>query len=321
MDEQYKQIIDMLPLNIKSILYSVADKFSCCTTEIRLRTNKPLALTTYNGMVYPYYGGYNLYPTKDNYIVKNSELDETVLKLCNNSIHSHEKELVEGYISLAGGHRVGVCGKIVIKGDNTRWVTDISSVNIRIARAVYGCSQGVLSKIINEKGLLICGPPHSGKTTFLRDYIRNVSNRGERVAVIDCRGEIAASKNGVCGLDVGLNSDVISGGTKPEGIQRALRTMSPDLIAFDEVGSIEELNGIVDCLNSGVRVVTTVHCNNYEELNMRNKYLPILNIGVFGTAVFLDKKFMIKIVRMCDEIDKDYWNNYNNNFILGNRYN
>ncbi len=318
MDEQYKLVVNMLPDKIKRLLLQLDKSVVSKVTEIRLRSLKPLALTLHNSTIYPFNSSYTLTPNNLCYFPSSAELNETVMKLCNNSVYSHEQELAEGYLILPGGHRTGICGKIIVKQDNTRWITDISSINIRISREVKGFSQCVIGEIMNSSGIVICGPPHSGKTTFLRDYICNISNRGERVSLVDCRGEIAAVRDGVCGLDVGVNTDVITGGTKSEGIERALRTMTPDVIAFDEISGKSELNSIVDCLNSGVKIVTTIHVSGIDELYRRNQFLPLLNIGIFTHAVFLDLSHKVKVVKIGDICAEDIGSSSDSNFFCCN---
>ncbi len=317
MDEQYKSVVNLLPKAISNILLSVDVKISQITTEIRLRAGKPLALTTDSGILYLEEVGYSLIPTQRSRFIAEDELKDAFLRLCNNSVYSHEQELKQGYLTLCGGHRAGICGHIVTKPNGEYWITDVSSINIRIAREVKGVAESVYGKTLYGKGLLICGPPHSGKTTYLRDYLRISSDRGERVAIVDCRGEIAAVRNSICGLDVGVNTDVITGGAKADGIEKALRVLTPDIIAFDEIGSKEELEKISDCFNSGVRVVTTIHCSNSAELLERNRYLPILNTGMFTHLIFLDLFHKVTVLEECELFAENNRHDTYNNIVFG----
>ena len=288
-DSCFLSAINLLPKDLHNILLKVDENISKQVTEIRLRSGKPLSLTLRDKIAFLSYDGYSLMVNNRTFITTQEIVTESFLQLCNHSVYSHEEELSQGYLILKDGHRAGICGRAMKKADGSPWITEVNSINIRIAREVTGVAGNVYGQTRDFKGLLICGAPNTGKTTLLRDYLRITSNNGEKVTLVDCRGEIAAVKNGLCGLDVGVNTDVITGGCKSEGIQRALRVLSPNIIAFDEIGSEEELQSIQDSLNSGVKIITTFHCENIDELRDRNKYLHILDINVFSHFIFLDK--------------------------------
>lgn len=288
MKNKMEIIIEKLPYEVARCIKELDKKTVEGITEIRLRVARPMALKIHNRTVYAETSGYSIIPNCRSIILTNSQIEECFYRLCNNSVHSHERELAEGYISLPFGCRVGVCGTIVKRVDGSVGVRDISSLNIRISHEVKGCAS-VLSEL--NGGVLICGATHSGKTTILRDYVRMCSDSGETVALIDCRGEISGSHLSVPSLDIGINSDVIIGGSKQSGIENALRSMSPDMLAFDEIGSLKELDAIKECFNAGVRVVTTFHADGVEELLLRNRNLPILDTEAFKNIVMLDKNY------------------------------
>ncbi len=320
MDKQYLSAVSLLPSFLQKILSVFTERTELSVTEIRLRSEKPIGLTTDRGTVYPTAKGYSLLPSIESIKITADQLHECFIELCNRSVYSHEQELSQGYLILKGGHRAGVCGRVVKKQNGDTWITDISSINIRIAHEVKGIAERVYGQTAEAKGLLICGPPHSGKTTLLRDYIRIASNRGNRVAVVDCRGEIAAVKNCICGLDVGVNTDVITGGEKAQGIETALRVMTPDIISFDEIGSRDELMKISDCLNSGVSIITTLHCESREQLISRNKYLPLLETMAFSHFVFLDSCHNALVLKECEILGETDGSVSSNNILYDGRF-
>ncbi len=220
--------------------------------EIRLRAGRQIALETVKGRV-----------TLDK-IVTAQDINECIKIFCIYSVHSYEKEIQNGYITLKGGHRAGFCGTAVIKDGKLEGIKDISSINLRIAREVSGCGERLSEVVFSEDfhGLLIAGKPMSGKTTVLRDLCRIIGNKN-KLAVIDSRGEIAAVYGGIPQNDIGTFTDVLNGYGKTEGIEIATRTLSPEYIACDEITGEED--SVKMCLNSGVKIIFTLHCGNIEQ--------------------------------------------------------
>lgn len=300
-----EKILKLLPKHIASAINrsgSIDD-----ITEIRLRANKPVSLRINGKNYYITAAGRTFAPGCECEAASIDDINNTFFALCDNSVYSHENEIINGFISLKGGGRAGICGSVA--GGTVR---DITSINIRIPHAVKGVAKDAAEL---HGGLLVCGPPHSGKTTYLRDYLRIKSNSGENCCVIDCRGEIAAVVFGKPTLDVGVNTDIITFGKKADGIENALRSMNPDVIVFDEIGTREEVTMLSDCLNSGVSVATSLHCKNIEELLLRNKSLKILETGAFKYIVMLNKSYSSKIYEVGDVIGKDTGSGNNNNFL------
>lgn len=192
-----------------------------------------------------------------------------------------------GYITAPGGHRIGICGDVVQKEGNMAGFRSIRSLNVRIARDFPGI--GVPLSSIGGNILLI-GRPGSGKTTLLRDLIRQRSLK-ENVAVVDERGELFPQ-----GLSTGAATDIITGCTKPQGIDAVLRTMGPDTIAVDEITAAEDCDALVQAGWCGVRLLATVHGTGLQDLRSRRVYKPIIDSGLFDTLVILrqDKSFRIE---------------------------
>ncbi len=250
--------------------------------EYRLRAGRPACAVTVNGGYFPC-----------SRVLDIADISRCFEELCRYSIHSYSREIREGYITLDGGHRVGFCGTAVIEDEYITTLRDISSVNIRIAREVRGCAEALYNRInlYSIPSLLIAGSPMSGKTTLLRDLARLIGDH-YNTALIDSRGEIAASAGGVPSLDVGKYTDVLNGYPRTEGMAIALRTLSPRVMICDEIST--DAQCIRMCANSGASLVATVHAADIMELRRRRdmrELLPLFDyiavIGGIGEAPIL----------------------------------
>lgn len=254
--------------------------------EIRLREGLPVCLTVDGGVRFVCSNSAVSEQMVQNCLVATcDDLKQTLSLLCNNSVYLHESEIKQGFISLKNGCRAGVCG--VFNADGM--LISVTSVNIRIARQIFGCATPLLPYA--NGGMLIAGPPGSGKTTILRDLIRQLSSgkngRFYRVAVIDSRGELS----GGAGVnDLGINTDVLYTRNKAVGTCIALRTMFPNFIAFDEIGSTEELDSVRDCFNAGVGIITTAHCNRVQDIMQRNITRNIIKSGAISCVAILSER-------------------------------
>ncbi|MBE6728972.1 MAG: hypothetical protein E7568_01915 [Ruminococcaceae bacterium] len=268
---------------IERILAFISDEKKEEIQEIRLRKEKPLAVTVFGKSYFVRADGALTRDKNYAVTVKESDLEEAFIKLTQNSVYSHIKEIKQGFVMMKNGCRAGIAGNF----SEQAGITDISSVNIRIARQIKGVADALYENY-EKGGVLICGAPGSGKTTLLRDFIRLVSDGGKRVAVVDSRGEISASFKGVCQNDIGVNTDVLLGFNKADGIEKATRTLFPNLIAFDEIGSVEEAKEVENCLFGGVDIVTTVHIDNIKEIFRRNVTKKLLGTGAVNLIVILE---------------------------------
>ena len=236
--------------------------------EIRLRAGRCAAAVTVSGKIIPCSA---LFSEKD--------IADCFAELCRYSVHSYSREIAEGFITLDGGHRVGLCGTAVMSGGAVVSVKDISSLNIRIAREVRGCAEELYGRFFAGGlcSLLLAGRPMSGKTTLLRDLSRMLGEK-YRVALIDSRNELSASVRGLPTLDVGENTDVLCGYTKSAGIMTALRSLSPDVIICDEIG--DDYDAVEQCLFCGVKVIAAAHAGSLSELSRRrgtDRLLPLFD--------------------------------------------
>ncbi len=220
--------------------------------------------------------------------VTESDIEFTCLAATDNSIHSFEREIRQGFVTAGGGCRVGFCGRAVCTGTELVSVKEISSVNIRISREVIGCAEGIYRELfaVGARSLLIAGPPASGKTTVLRDLCRLLSAE-RRVSLIDERGEIAAVCGGCAQNDVGLHTDVFTGYPKLEAIMTAVRVMSPEIVVCDEIGTEGELPAYEYAIGSGARLICTCHADTVKQLRHRPVVSQLTAERAFDAAVML----------------------------------
>lgn len=262
--------------------------------EIRLRAGKPVAVSCPEGALFLLGGGRISRSCGNRALTASAEnVADTFRILCESSVYAHENEIRRGYVTAEGGCRAGVCGTAVLRCGEIAGLRDISSVNLRVAREKPGCADELFAALGGEPdgGLLLCGPPASGKTTILRDAARQLSNglRGpaRRVTIVDERGEIAGCRNGRPVNDVGMCTDVLDGCPKADGILMALRTLSPEVIVCDELGGEAETRAVEESLNAGAVLIASIHAGSFGELLHRRQAVSLLETGAFRNAALL----------------------------------
>lgn len=203
------------------------------------------------------------------------DIAECFAEICRYSVYSFESEIAQGFITLDGGHRVGICGTAVMNGGKIASIKDISGLNIRIAHQRLGCADELYERVFSRElhSLLLGGKPLSGKTTMLRDLARILGER-HRVTLIDSRGELSASSRGTPSFDIGINTDALCGVEKSDGIMLALRTLSPEIIICDEIGS--DGAAIEQAMFCGVKIVASAHADSIAQLKNRPATRDIL---------------------------------------------
>lgn len=278
------QVINMLPSRIAEQLEQLPPFYKDGMEEIRLRIGRPIEVTV-NGK-----------PKFLSYLVNPEDAVQLLNKVSHFSIYTLEEELKRGYVTISGGHRVGLAGKVILENGEVKAIRDISSFNIRIAREKIGIAEKLLPYIY-EKGLqhtMIIGPPQTGKTTMLRDIARIISTGHLsypplKVGIVDERSEIAGSVNGIPQLTFGPRIDVLDACPKAEGMMMMIRSMSPDVLIVDEIGRKEDCEAIMEAVHAGIKLFMTTHGNSLDELRNRPFLKPLLELGIFGRFIELSR--------------------------------
>lgn len=283
------QIVNQIELLDKKVFEKIS--------EIRIRVNKNIIIKLFDIDIIL------------NYIVTIEDIKKILEKITNFSIYSMQDDINQGYITIKGGHRIGLCGTSVVENEKIVNVKNISSINIRLARQIIGVSDHLYRKIyFNEfENTLIVSSPGCGKTTLLRDLIRNLSNKKYNVCVIDERLEIGATYNGIMQMNLGIRTDLINRCKKHLGIINAIRSMGPDIIAVDEIGSIEDVQAIKQAIYSGVKLICTMHGNSIDDIYLNN-IGSLVSMNCFKYVILLKKDIRPGI------IDKIYYLNSLNKY-------
>jgi len=283
-----KIVLEYLPKTIRDKVELSQNVPNGQIEEIRLRASKPLMLKI----------GQETQIIDS--IVQQQEILQAFERICENSVYSYRRQICDGYITIKGGNRVGIVGSAVIDNGQVININYISSLNFRIARQKIGCSNPIIREIIDFDNnsihnTLIVSPPGCGKTTILRDIIRNISNgineiefRGKTVGVVDERGEIAAMYKGIPQNNIGIRTDVVDNMPKPEAIRILVRSMGPDVITCDEIGSIEDVKAIDYAMCSGVKGIFTAHGKNIDEVKQNPELSKLLNKHIFERIILLN---------------------------------
>lgn len=285
------QILPVLAKSIAEDLETMELDFNHLQ-EIRLRTDKPMVMI---------YKGEEIFAKDRNgntVIVKGREVKETLDYVSNYSLYAYENELRQGFITIEGGHRVGMAGQTMVEQEKVKNMKYISSVNIRISHEVKGCAEKVMPYICRHGELchtLIISPPRCGKTTILRDIVRQASDgckymKGTTVGVVDERSEIGGCYMGTAQNDLGIRTDVLDCCPKAEGMLMLIRSMSPRILAVDEIGAKEEIQAIEYALHCGCIMLATAHGSSMEEMKKKPLFEELIAKKRFERYVILSNR-------------------------------
>ena len=294
------EVLKYMPKEIKAMIEEMQPTLLETMEEVRLRQNKPIILYGGGREYIINIKGQLVFDPKNAYFCTLDDIKNAVSLITNFSLYSFEDDIRNGFVTIEGGHRVGICGKAVLENGKIRTFRDISFINYRVARQVLGAADKVLQYILKEDNgvynTLIISPPQCGKTTILRDIVRQISGgiltmgfKGKKVGLIDERNEIAACSLGLPKNDVGIRTDVLDGCPKAEGIQIMIRSMSPDIIATDEIGRNEDAGAVLDAINAGVKIITTIHGSNIEDF-LRKPALEKLHENLFERYIIMSRR-------------------------------
>ncbi len=282
-----------LPGAVSQALMRIPPRWAGDITEIRLRSGRPVSLSTPSGARFVSIdGGWREKPDTGVLSTPHALVQNCFQAICGYSVHSFADCIANGFVPLPGGHRAGVCGTAFVDGSGPFTLKNITSINLRVARTGLCACDAVLRPLLCAPGvgLLIAGAPGSGKTTLLRAVLAELSAAGRKTAVVDERFEIApVEQSGFC-TRLPQHCDVLSGYPKHIGMQHALRALAPDVIVCDEVGAMEDIAAITQAANAGVGLVVTIHAPDAETLRRRPQYTALLQTGAFRHVAFLKGK-------------------------------
>lgn len=294
--EKRDELIKLFSKDIRMILKQVPEDFNT-VQEIRLRVQAPLLMICNHREFYITEKGRLSQNPAEGYIVTRQDLKETLEYISSYSLYAFEEELKQGFITIQGGHRIGIAGKTIVDGKGIRGMKFISFMNVRLSHQIRGCAETVLPYLYENGQILhslIVSPPRCGKTTLLRDVIRQVSNGsgtwpGLTVGVVDERSEIGACYQGVPQNDLGIRTDVLDCCPKAQGMMMLIRTMAPQVIAVDEIGSREELEAMEYVMNCGCKLIATVHGNSMEDIRQKPVLRKMVQERWFERYIMLRK--------------------------------
>ena len=272
------QILSRLPGEVRQPIEGLPDEIKNSMEEIRIQLNRSIRITAGNREI--------VLATQ----VSDNLFDTILNNLLDYSIYAYEDEIAKGFITIEGGHRVGLCGRAVLENNHVRLLKDISSLNIRRSHQIPGCADKVYDQIVEPKfgvhNTVIVSPPRCGKTTILRDMVRLLSNRGFRVGVCDERSEIAGMYQGNPSYDLGPRTDVLDSCPKAEGMRMLIRSMAPDVLVTDEIGRPEDMDALETGLCAGVKIITTIHGSDFRDLKQSNLY-PLIEKKAIERIIYL----------------------------------
>lgn len=291
----------VFPAHLKDMLSRLPEERLAGLEEIRLRIGHPIECIWQGQSMFLTPKGELSRWLSNGYRFTAEDGVKMLNVISHHSLYTLEEELRRGYVTLPGGHRVGISGKVILEKGDVKGIRDISSFNVRIAREVIGAANGVMPFLWDRGRQEIChtliiSPPQCGKTTLIRDIARQVSYgnsplpRGYKVGIVDERSEIAGSLRGVPQKDVGPRTDVLDGCPKAEGMMMLIRAMSPEVLVVDEIGGEKDTQALLEAVHAGVKVITTAHGWDFADCMSRPSLAPLLSRWAFERVVILSRE-------------------------------
>lgn len=282
--QAYRQAAQVLPLSLRGAALALPEDKQGGAEELRLRVGRPMTAVSPQGEL-----------SLGTNPVTGRDLEQLLELASRASVHTVADQLRRGYLTVEGGHRVGLCGTPVLREGQVHGLGRLSSAAIRVARQVTGAAAPVERDLLGPDetlcSTLILAPPGAGKTTLLRDLIRLASDGvgmvPQRVAVADERGEVAALWNGVPQLDVGERTDVLEGCPKAQALMMLLRAMNPQVLAADEITAPEDVAALISAAGCGVKLLATAHGRDREDLSRRPLYRELMEAKVFERLLLI----------------------------------
>src|SRR5690625_1295159 len=280
------EVLRLLPEKIKQAVLPHVSHTWNQLEEIRLRLNRPVELNFHHRVVWL---DHVMFTSTDSIFVLNQLSDHSLYRL--------EEELREGYITVTGGHRVGLAGEVNSNNGTIKQLQHITFFNIRIAREIVNVASPFVQYLTDKNmyyNTIVLGPPQTGKTTFIRDLARLISDGNnkqipKKVGIIDERSEIAASLNGVPQHNIGMRTDVMDACPKVAGMMMMIRSMSPDVLVVDEIGKQEDVDALMEAVYAGVTIICTAHGSSISELKKRPSMKTFFYHNVFERFIILQK--------------------------------
>ncbi|UNK20384.1 stage III sporulation protein AA [Paenibacillus sp. N3/727] len=294
--------LELFPENVKQLLLNLPKDVLEGLEEVRIREGRPLEINTGGKFHFVSRNGELILIPDEAYKPTREDGHRLLDLISNHSLYTMEEELRKGFITIPGGHRIGLTGRTVLSGGKVEHIRDISGFNVRIAKEIKGAADEILPYLLDTKRkrvlhTLIMSPPQHGKTTLVRDLARQISSGfwgrsnihwpGMKVGIVDERSEIAGCQRGVPGFDVGPRTDVLDGCPKAEGMMMMLRSMSPDVLIVDEIGRPEDAEAVTEALHAGISVIATAHGSSVQDMRGRPGLAGLVDNRMFEMYVVL----------------------------------